>query len=101
MQMDLKKDYDELEKSSELLKALGHPVRLCIARGLWNNGEMKVGDMQDCLELPQSTVSQHLNTLKKAGIISGERSGTEIYYRLTNRSVEEVLRVLFKKRSGV
>ncbi|MDO5713103.1 MAG: metalloregulator ArsR/SmtB family transcription factor [Tissierellia bacterium] len=94
--MDRKKDFAVLERNSGLLKALGHPIRLCITRGLWEEGEKKVGDMQDCLDLPQSTVSQHLNTLKTAGIIDGKRQGTEIYYSLKNESVGKLLKVLFE-----
>ncbi|HYE08801.1 MAG TPA: metalloregulator ArsR/SmtB family transcription factor, partial [Patescibacteria group bacterium] len=44
---------------AELLKVLAHPVRLCIVRGLMDK-ECNVSHMQECLELPQSTVSQHL-----------------------------------------
>lgn len=52
------KDLKELQDMAEMLKALAHPVRLCIARGLWRNGSCNVTHMQNCLEAPQSTVSQ-------------------------------------------
>lgn len=89
------KDFDVIEKQADLLKALGHPVRLCIVRTLWREGEKKVGDMQSCLEIPQSTVSQHLSVLKSAGIIEGVRDKTEVFYRVCNQNVIDVLKVLF------
>lgn len=47
------------EGMAELLKALAHPVRLCIVKGLMDK-KCNVTHMQDCLELPQSTISQHI-----------------------------------------
>lgn len=59
-------------QKSELLKALAHPTRLCIVKDLMEK-ESNVTNIQECLDLPQSTVSQHLFKLKAAGIIKGER----------------------------
>jgi len=78
------KDYDKLEQKAEILKAIAHPVRLCILRGLLNDGESNVGKMTTCLEIPQATVSQHLAKMKAVGIIKGKRKGTQVIYKLTN-----------------
>ncbi len=95
MPIDLKA-YEEL---SELLKALAHPVRLCIVRGLLAKGECNVTHMQSCLDAPQSTVSQHLQKLKTAGIISGHRSGLEINYRIKDPRIAQLIAVLFEKET--
>ena len=50
-------NYKELEEVSEVLKAMAHPVRLCMVRGLLQNGKCNVTSMQNRLNLPQSTVS--------------------------------------------
>jgi DNA-binding transcriptional ArsR family regulator len=84
----------QYEKQSELLKALAHPVRLCIVKGLMDS-QCNVTKMQECLGLPQSTVSQHLAKLKAAGIIEGERKGLEICYKVVNKEVCEIAEVLF------
>ena len=81
-------------QKSELLKAMAHPVRLCIIRGLINN-QCNVTKMQECLNLPQSTVSQHLSKLKSAGIIEGERNGLEICYKVVNQQVIKIVEQLF------
>ena len=84
-----------MEKAS-LLKALSNPVRLCLVRELLVREECNVSAMQNCLQLSQSTVSQHLGRLRDLGIIIGERKGTAVYYKITNKEAEEIIRVLFK-----
>ncbi|HHV27850.1 winged helix-turn-helix transcriptional regulator [Anaerosalibacter bizertensis] len=84
-----------LEEKADVLKAISHPVRLCIVRRLLKEGEKNVTEMQNCLEAPQSTVSQHLSRLKAAGIIEGRREGIEIYYKLINKDVEKILKSIF------
>ncbi|MGL4731765.1 MAG: ArsR/SmtB family transcription factor [Clostridium sp.] len=81
---------------AEILKALAHPVRLCIVKGLLDKGERNVTCMQNCLELPQSTVSQHLQKLRSAGIIKGNRDGLEVNYYICNDKVKEIISVLFE-----
>ncbi|MCF7833460.1 MAG: metalloregulator ArsR/SmtB family transcription factor [Candidatus Marinimicrobia bacterium] len=78
------KDYEKFEQKAEILKAIAHPVRLCILRGLLQEGESNVGKMTTCLEIPQATVSQHLAKMKAVGIIRGKRKGTQVIYKLTN-----------------
>ena len=90
-------DMKFLEEQAELLKVIAHPVRLCIARGLWRSGSCNVTHMQCCLEVHQSTVSQHLGKLRQAGIIEGERNGLEITYRLKDERVKAILSCLFSQ----
>ena len=90
----------ELARAAEMLKALSHPVRLCIVRGLWQSGGCNVAHMQQCLEAPQSTISQHLAKLRAVGIIEGERNGLEVVYRLKSRAVEQLLEGLFRKEKN-
>ena len=83
------------DEYSELLKALAHPVRLCIAKGLLDAGSSNVSSMQNCLDMPQSTISQHVSKLKSAGIIKGERNGLEIIYSVSNDKVKDIIKALF------
>lgn len=80
---------------AELLKALAHPVRLCIVRGLIKNGGCNVSHMQHCLQTPQSTLSQHLQKLRAANIIAGERCGVEIHYRVIDARVTALIEAWF------
>lgn len=91
MDLNLQK-YTEL---AEMLKTLAHPVRLCIVKGLIEKGECNVTHMQTCLDIPQSTVSQHLQKLKSANIITGVRSGLEINYRICDQRIVQLVNILF------
>ena len=91
MNNDLKQ-YDEI---AELLKALSHPIRLCIVKGLLEKGNCNVSHMQECLNIPQSTISQHLQKLRAARIIEGTRNGLEINYSVTNKTVINLIEAIF------
>lgn len=91
------KDKKVMEETAEMLKAIAHPVRLCIVRRLWCKGACNVTNMQECFDMPQSTVSQHLGKLRQAGIIEGERQGLEVKYSLADERVKRILEILFEK----
>lgn len=93
----MEKNTEQFNEIAELLKVLAHPVRLCIVRGLLEKGKCNVGHMQNCLEMPQSTVSQHLQKLRSAGIIEGERSGLEINYKVVDERAASVIKLFFNK----
>lgn len=88
-------DFNKYNEIAEMLKVLAHPVRICIVKGLLDNGECNVSHMQSCLNTPQSTISQHLQKLRTAGIIEGRRSGLEVYYTVCNEKVADLMNVLF------
>lgn len=91
----MNKDFQQYTEIAELLKALAHPVRICIIRGLMNKGICNVSYMQDCLNLPQSTVSQHLQKLKSLGIIKGERNGLQVNYTIANETIINIINSIF------
>ncbi len=80
-----------LAERAELFKTLAHPVRLCILAMLIKEEQSNVTDIQCCLDVPQPTVSQHLAKLKSAGILSAERSGTEIIYKIKDDQVKNLI----------
>ena len=83
-----------LEKA-ELLKALSHPVRLRIVRGLLHCGCRNVCCMEANTGQSQSCISQHLMRLKAAGIVKCERTGNEVYYEVANPEAAAVIAALF------
>lgn len=91
------KEIDEaVEEFAELLKAIGHPVRLCIVRGLAEHSS-NVTRMQECMCLTQPTVSKHVGILKARGIIKGERRGPEVIYKLVDDDVMKIVLLLREK----
>ena len=80
---------------SEILKVLAHPIRLCIVKNLLDNSGSNVSHMYTCLELPQSTVSQHLQKLRAAGIIEGIRHGLEVNYKIKDQRMVKLINSIF------
>jgi len=78
------------------LKALAHPIRLKIMQELMK-GECCVGEMQKCLSISQPNVSQHLKTLKDAGLIECRRESNKICYRVSNASIKRFLKNILRE----
>lgn len=81
------------DREAEILKVLGHPVRLKIVAGLMSQS-CNVKKIWECLELPQATVSQHLALLKNKGIIEGRRDGVEVFYQVTSEESRKIVEAL-------
>lgn len=100
IELDKKKVKQLLEQKAELLKCISHPVRLCILTKLLLFGECNVSELQNCLDVPQSTVSQHLGKLRTSGILEKKRSGLEIYYSLVDEEIKAILEVILRDIKG-
>ena len=83
---------------AHLLKALAHPLRLRIVRGLLRCGCRNVGCMEEHTGQSQSCISQHLMRLKAAGVVKAERLGNEVYYEIADREVAAIVSALFGDR---
>ncbi len=81
---------------AKLAKALAHPARISILRLLLNKNSCICGYIVDELPLSQSTVSQHLKELKKAGLIKGTITGTRVCYCINEKSWEKAEKMLGK-----
>jgi ArsR family transcriptional regulator len=81
------------ETLARLAKALGHPARVAILRLLLRRNDCVCGEIVDELPLAQSTVSQHLKSLKEAGLIRGEIDGPRVSYCVNPATIAQ-LRVL-------
>ncbi len=79
----------ELQKLAAFARTLAHPARLAILDYLAEQNQCVSGDITEEIPLSRTTVSQHLQELKNAGLIKGTVSGTRIYYCLqTDRILE-------------
>lgn len=81
-----------LRERAAVFKALGHPARLAIVDRL-AHGECCVCELLEPTEfcqLSRPTVSQHLLVLKNAGVITDEKRGKKIFYRLRMPCVTEI-----------
>ena len=88
----------EYEKESGILKVLGHPARLRILKIIneLSDAKCKVETIKKRLNMPQSTVSQHIQILKNKRIIAGNKKGVEICYRVENKFAKKLITLLTK-----
>ena len=77
-----KKRLAKYEARTKIIKALAHPARLLIVDELAQHGERCVCELTEMIGTDMSTVSRHLSQLKNAGIVTDEKRGTTVYYRL-------------------
>ena len=71
---------------AEILKTLASPRRLDILHVL-AQGPIEVGRLAEAIRATQPNVSQHLATLRAAGLVEAERDGREVRYRLADPDV--------------
>jgi ArsR family transcriptional regulator len=69
------------EARAKVIRALGHASRLLIIDEL-NRGERCVNELTEMIGADTSTVSKHLAVLKNAGIVTDDKRGAMVYYRL-------------------
>jgi ArsR family transcriptional regulator len=86
-----------LQELARLGKVFSHPARLAIVQYLARSGECMVGNIADQLPfLSRTTVSQHLQELKKSGLIQGEIEGTKICYCIDRAVLKRAGKLLFE-----
>ena len=71
----------QLKQEAEIFKALSHPTRLFILHRI-RDERMSVKELSDVVGIDISTMSKHLNILKRYRIIEGEKENNKVFYRL-------------------
>jgi len=75
---------------NKIFQALADPSRRAILESL-TRGEAAVRDLTALFDISQPAVSQHLATLKDAGLVNGRREGRCVYYRVDPRGMKPLL----------
>jgi len=75
------KTHAKLEARARIIKALAHPTRLFIVEEL-DKKECCVRELTEMIGADMSTVSKHLAVLKNAGIVTDEKRGSQVFYKL-------------------
>ncbi|MHB8648165.1 MAG: ArsR/SmtB family transcription factor [Thermomicrobiales bacterium] len=84
---------DALQRfKADFFKALAHPVRIKILETLRDGGK-SVMEMQSILGIDQSSVSQQLSVLRVKGLITADKAGTSVYYRVCDPLLFDLLDV--------
>jgi len=95
--MASKTSTQDVTRFADMLSALGAEARLRILRLLLtaHPDGMVVGEIGEELEIPNSTLSHHLDKLRNDGLVSMQREGTFLRYRANTTSLEELLGFLY------
>lgn len=91
MQKQLREEIARLH--AQICSGLAEPNRILLLYTL-EEGPHSVGELAEELELPQPTVSRHLNILKERGMVCAERERQQIVYSLADERVIQALDLL-------
>jgi len=80
-------------QAAEGLRAIAHELRLSVLCHLMN-GPMCVAELLSATGASQSNLSQHLAKMRMMGILTNERQGTQVYYRIANPDFEGLVMAL-------
>lgn len=89
---NVKIDNENLNTSSEILRALAHPLRMEILEFIDQNKSINVNKIYNTLKLEQSITSQHLRILRNAEIVLTEREGKFIHYTVNYEKIAHVVK---------
>ncbi len=81
---------EKQNKLAGIFKVLGHPARIAILQQIIERKQCINAGLVADLGLAQATISQHLQELKKSGIIKGNISGNSMFYCIDNEVWNEV-----------
>ncbi len=84
---------EHAQAAASLLKALANENRLMILCTLIN-GELSVGELNTRVPLSQSALSQHLASLREAGLVATRKEAQTVYYSLQGDEAQKIIAVL-------
>ena len=90
---------DLCDKMNQFGKGIGNPCRYRIIEALLK-GRKTVGELVEIVKLSQPAVSQHLKTLKSAGLVIDERRGQEVFYAVNTEHILGLLRDFTEQSRG-
>lgn len=82
---------EKLQYAAEMLRMMGHPVRLRVVELLEARGELAAGAIQAAVDEPQPTVSQHLNKMRLLGLLAARREGGQVFYSVAQPQLFKLL----------
>ena len=95
--MQRKQAAEQIARYADMFAAMGNEARLRIMRLLLSAHPegMIVGDIQSELEIPNSTLSHHLDKLRNENLVQVRRDGTFLWYTVNADVLSEILTFLY------
>lgn len=85
---------EEVERATNMIKAISHPMRLAILSYLGKGEQRSVTEIHNLLNIEQSTASHHLGILKDKGILASVRKGKNTHYYLKRKKLSTLVRCI-------
>jgi DNA-binding transcriptional ArsR family regulator len=82
---------DMVREAAEVLRCIGHPIRLRIVELLETYGELNVSAIGERVGLEQASASQHLGLMKSKGILASRRDGVNVLYSILDEKVTQII----------
>jgi len=86
---------EKLSAAADCLKVMAHPVRLRIVNILMQ-GEFAVGEIAEMCETSANQTCEHLRLLRGQGLLSSERRGRSVYYKIASPRLPSLLECITK-----
>ena len=83
-----------LEQRSELLKGMGHPIRLSIVQLLTQNDQLNVTEVYTKLDIEQAVASHHLRIMKNCGLVTATKDGKNTLYSAAHPNIQAIYKLL-------
>jgi ArsR family transcriptional regulator len=95
----MKKTSEQIAKYADMFSAMGTEARLRIMQVLLSAHPqgMVVGEIQEELDIPNSTLSHHLDKLRNEGLVQVRRESTFLRYTANTESLQEILQFLYSE----
>lgn len=82
---------ETLERAAQILRMLAHPQRLRLIEILERSQDVPVHALMAETGFPQAVVSQHLNQMRRIGLLSSRRHGREMRYSISDPQALSIL----------
>jgi DNA-binding transcriptional ArsR family regulator len=92
-----KKSSEQIARYADMFSAMGTEARLRIMQLLLSSHPegLVVGEIQEELDIPNSTLSHHLDKLRNEGLVEVKRESTFLRYRANTEALQEILQFLY------
>jgi ArsR family transcriptional regulator len=87
-------DLQRLQRDSEVLRAMAHPLRLAMLALLRREGRLSVSAIHEALAIEQAVASHHLRILKRVDVVDVDRQGKHSFYFVPDEAIGGILDAL-------
>ncbi len=86
-------DMESLAEAAECLRTLAHPHRLRIVEMLLQS-RYTVGELAEACDIPSNIASGHLRLMQRCGMLTPEREGRSVYYRIADPCLKKIMQCI-------